>query len=285
MKSPTYKNAFLAGLVILAFLLPAHGQVRKEETLFQEAKILLFDEKWEPALEKLEALLVMNPSGPLAAQALFYKAKCLSRMDGREPEAVAVFKDYLRSGDKNPNLAEEAEVTIIDLAYTLYRRGNRSYLRDVERRLESPNRIIRYYAAFKLSHVEDNAAAEKSLPVLKNILTAEKDEELRDRAKIALMRVDPEALRNVSSRAGRDDAAPRLLRLEITEAGQSKIKVAIPWALADLAIQAIPEKEKQILRRKGYDLERIMRDLERTKSSFIEVSEEEEKIFIRIWIE
>jgi len=285
MKSPTYKNAVLAGLVILALLLPAHGQARKEETLFQEAKILLFDEQWKPALEKLDALLGMDLSGPLAAQASFYKAKCLSRMDGREPEAVAVFEDYLSSGDKNPNLAEEAEVTVIDLAYKLYARGNRSYLRDVERRLESPSRVIRYYAAFKLSYVEDNAVAAKSLPVLKNILNTEKDAELRDRAKIALLRVDPEALRHVSSREGRDAAAPRLLRLEITEGGRSKIKIAIPWTLADLAIQAIPEKEKQILRRKGYDLERIMRELERTKSSIIEISEEEERIFIKIWID
>ncbi|MBN2199855.1 MAG: tetratricopeptide repeat protein [Candidatus Aminicenantes bacterium] len=286
MKPQTYKTAALAGLIILAFLLPAHGQARKEETLFQEAKILLFDEKWESALEKLEALLESGPSGPLAAQAKFYKARCLSRLDGREPEALAVFEDYLRSGDRNPNLAEEAEVTVIDLSYKLYRRGNRSYLRNVERRLESPSRVIRYYAAFKLSYAGDRAVAAKSLPILKNILSSEKDAELRDRAKIALLRVDPEALRHVPSREDRgEDPAPRLLRLEITEAGQTKIKVAIPWALADLAIQAIPDKEKHMLRRKGYDLERIMRELERSKSSIIEISEEEEKILIKLWID
>lgn len=286
MKPQVYKSVALAGLVVLAVLLPAAGQSRPEDRLFQEAKVLLFDEKWEPALEKLEAVLAADPSGPLAAQALFYKAKCLSRLGGREPEAVAVFKDYLASGDRNPNLTEEAEVTLIDLSYELYARGNRSYLREIERRLDGPSRVSRYYAAFKLSYAKDKAVAAKSLPVLRSILASEQDQEIRDRAKIALMRVDPRALAGAQARADSPaDSAPRLLRLEITEGGKKKINVSLPWALADLAIQAIPEREKQILRQKGYDLARIMRDLERTKSSIIEISEDEGRTLIKIWID
>ncbi len=225
MKPQAYKTAALAGLTILAILLPAYGQARPEEKLFQEAKVLLFDEKWEPALEKLETLLGANPSGPLAAQALFYKAKCLSRLDGREPEAVAVFKDYLKSGDKNPNLAEEAEVTLIDQSYKLYARGNRSYLREVESRLESPSRVSRYYAAFKLSYAKDKAVAAKSLPVLRSILASETDAELRDRAKIALLRIDPQALKDVQAGPGRPSSVLRRLHLETT--GPAPVRVEL----------------------------------------------------------
>jgi hypothetical protein len=286
VKPQFYNSAALAGLAVLALLLPAAGQPRTEDRLFQEAKVLLFDEQWEPALEKLEAVLAAGPSGPLASQALFYQAKCLSRLGGREPEAVVVFKEYLASGDRNPNLTEEAEVTLIDLSYELYAKGNRSYLREIEKRLDGPSRVSRYYAAFKLSYAKDKAVAAKSLPVLKSILASEKDQELRDRAKIALLRVDPRALEGVQALADRsEDSAPRLLRVEITEDGKKKINVSIPWALADLAIQAIPEREKQIMRQKGYDLARIMRDLEKTKSSIIEISEDEGRTFIKIWID
>ncbi len=285
MKPKTYKTAALAGLVLCWSFLAVSAQVRPEDKLFQEAKLLLFDEKWEPALGKLETLLGGNPPASLAAQALFYKGKCLSRLEGREPEAVSVFKDYLKLPDRNPNLAEEAEVTVIDLAYGLYVKGNRSYLREIESRLENPNRVVRYYAAFKLSYARDRSVAVKSLPVLKSILSAENDSELRDRAKIALMRVDPQALKSAQAETSEGSSRPRLLRLEIMEEGRNKVSLSIPWALADLAIQAIPEKEKQVLRQKGYDLERILRELENVKSSIIEIKDDESRTRIKLWID
>jgi hypothetical protein len=119
------------------------------------------------------------------------------------------------------------------------------------------------------------------VPILKNIIRDEKDAELRDRARIALMRVDPEAWEGMGE-DGKSQAKTRLLRIEVTEAGKVKIKINIPFTLADLAIEAIPPKEKQMLRQKGYDLERIMKDLEKTKMSIIEISEEKTLIKLRI---
>ena len=283
MNAKAYKIAVLAGLVILAAFSPAAGQTAKpEERLMQEAKVLLFDGKWGEALDKLEAFLRGYPSSPLAPQAIFYKAKVLSNLNGREPEAISSFQDYLGTKDKNPNLAEESEVALVDLAYELYIQGNRSYLKEMGNRLASPNKVVRYYAAFKMSYLKDRTLAAKSVPVLKSIFKGESDPELRDRAKIALLRVDPGALEAV----GEDKSSPskaKLLRIEITEAGKVKIKINIPWALADLAIQAIPLTEKQMLRQKGYDLEKIFKELERTKTSIIEISEE--KTLIKIWID
>jgi hypothetical protein len=282
VKPKVYKIATLAGLIFLAALLPAYGQARPDERLFQEAKVLLFDGKWDQALEKLETLLADYASSPTASQALFYKAKCLSQLDGREFEAIAAFQAYLQSKDRNSSLAEESEVTVIDLAYQLYAKGNRSTLKEIEGRLDSPNRVVRYYAAFKTSYITDRALAAKSLPVLKNIIRDEKDAELRDRAKIALMRVDPEALEGMGEN-GKSQAKTRLLRIEVTEAGKVKIRINIPLSLADLAIEAIPLKEKQMLRQKGYDLDKIFKELERTKTSIIEISEE--KTLIKLWID
>ncbi len=282
MNTKPYKIAALVGLVLLATLAPAAGQTAKaEERLIQEAKVLLFDGKWDGALGKLEKFLSDYPSSPLAAQALFYKAKVLSNLDGRESEAISAFKTYLGTKDKNSSLMEESEVTLIDLAYKLYGQGNKSYLKEIESRLESPNGGVRIYAAFKLSYLKDKALAAKSVPILKNILREEDDPELRDRAKIALLRVDPAALEGVGEE--KSPSRARLLRIEVSEGGRRTVSIKIPWALADLAMQAIPPKEKQMLRQKGYDLDRIFKELEKTKSSIIEISEE--NTLIKIFIE
>ena len=283
MNAKAYKIAVLAGLVLLAAFSPAAGQTAKqEERLMQEAKVLLFDGKWGEALDKLEVFLRGYPSSPLAPQALFYKAKVLSNLNGREPEAISSFQDYLGTKDKNPNLAEESEVALVDLAYELYIQGNRSYLKEMGNRLASPSKVVRYYAAFKMSYLKDRTLAAKSVPVLKSIFKDESDPELRDRAKIALLRVDPGALEAVGEEKSSPSRA-RLLRIEVSEAGRVKVNIKIPWALADLAIQAIPPKEKQMLRQKGYDLEKIFKELEKTKSSIIEISEE--KTLIKIFID
>jgi len=283
VNAKAYKIAILAGLILLAALAPAAGQTAKpEEKLMQEAKVLLFDGKWDQALVKLETLLGEYPSSPLAAQAIFYKAKVLSNLNGREPEAISFFQDYLGTKDRNPSLTEESEVALVDLAYELYNQGNRSYLKEIENRLASPNGGVRIYAAFKISYLKDRALAAKSVPVLKSILKDKSDPELRDRAKIALLRVDPAALEGLEAE-GKSPSKAKLLRIEITEAGRVKVKINIPWALADLAIQAIPLTEKQMLRQKGYDLEKIFKELERTKTSIIEISEE--KTLIKIWID
>jgi hypothetical protein len=283
VNAKAYKIAALAGLVLLAALSPAAGQTAKpEEKLMQEAKVFLFDGKWGEALDKLETFLRGYPTSALAPQALFYKAKVLSNLNGREPEAISTFQGYLRTKDRNPSLTEESEVALIDLAYELYSQGNKSYLKEIENRLASSNSVIRYYAAFKISYLNDRTLAAKSVPVLKSIFKDETDPELRDRAKIALLRVDPEALEAM----GQEKSSPsraRMLRIEVSEAGRVKVNIKIPWALADLALQAIPPKEKQMLRQKGYDLDRIFKELEKTKSSIIEISEE--KTLIKIFID
>ena len=282
MNTKPYKIAALVGLVLLAAIAPAAGQTaRPEERLMQEAKVLLFDGKWDAALGKLEAFLRDYPSSSLAPQALFYKAKVLSNLDSREPEAISAFKTYLGTKDKNSGLMEESEVTLIDLAYELYNQGNKSFLKEIESRLESPNGGVRIYAAFKMSYLKDKALAAKSVPVLKSILKEESDLELQDRAKIALLRVDPAALEGVGEE--KSPSRSKMLRIEVSEGGRHKVSIKIPWALADLAIQAIPPKEKQMLRQKGYDMDRIFKELERTKSSIIEISEE--NTLIKIFIE
>ena len=243
-----------------SFVLQAYAQLDPDEKLFQDAKILIFDKKWEDAQEKLEDLIENYTDSPWHSQAVFYLGKCLQEQPGEEIKALKVYKDYIRLDERNEQLVEESEVSIIELSFKLYDKGKKSYVKEIEKRLSSPNRVIKYMAAFKPSRVRDKKTAKKGLPVLMEILEEEQDDEFKDRAKIAILRVDPDALKDFEEE--RYEGKAKMLHIRAYKEGTKKAKLSldIPWALADLALAAIPEEEKESMRREGYDLDKIIRE-------------------------
>lgn len=270
-------------ILCVSFVLQAYAQLDPDEKLFQDAKILIFDKKWEEAQEKLEELIDDYPESPWHSPAVFYLGKCLQEQSGKEVKALEVYKDYTQLDERNEQLVEESETSIIELAFRLYERGKKSYLREIEKRLSSPNRIIKYWAAIKLSYAKDNKIARRGLPVLMEILEEERDDELKDRAKIAVLRVDPDALKDFEEE--RYESRAKILHIRVYEEGKKKTKLLldIPWALADLALAAIPSEEKENMRREGYDLDKIIRELTRVKGNIIEIKSEGS--VIKIWID
>ncbi|MGD8537887.1 MAG: hypothetical protein PVI66_04125 [Candidatus Aminicenantes bacterium] len=272
-------------ILILCFSssLLAFAQDDPDEKLFQDAKILIFDKKWEDAQEKLEELIEDYPESPLYSQAVFYLGKSLQEQPGEEVKAIKVYKDYIGLDEPNERLVEESEVSIIELSFKLYDKGKKSYLKEIERRLASPNRVIKYMAAFKLSRARDKKTAKKGLPVLMEILEEEQDDELKDRAKIAVLRVDPDALKDFEEERYERRAKILHIRAYEKDGKTAKLSLDIPWALADLALAAIPEEEKESIRNEGYDLDKIIRELTEYKGNIIEIKSEDS--IIKIWID
>jgi len=281
------KALFFIVLWVGLFGAASGAQTQAEETLLKEAKILLFDEKWGEAQVKLEELLAEHPRSRLVPQAIFYRAKCLGKQDGKQEKALKAYEDYLFTPEKNESLVQEAETSIIDLSYDLYSAdGGRDYLDKIEERLSSPSLKVRYYAALKLSGVKDKRITARAIPVLKQIIVQERDLDLKDRARIALLRISPDSLKEVE-----DNGEPRrakMLKIRVSVRGMDEpaFKLSIPWALADLALSAIPEKDKASLRQQGYDLDKIVDQLLRSKGNIIEIrSLESPARVIKIWIE
>ncbi|MBP1660586.1 MAG: hypothetical protein H6P95_1778 [Candidatus Aminicenantes bacterium] len=264
----------------------AGTQAQTEESLFREVKLLVFDKSWEAALDKIDELIDRFPAGPLAGQALFYKGECLSALRGREREALRAYKAYIRLEDAKPSLVEESEGSIVELAFDLYEDGDAAALRDIESRLGHPNKVVRYYAAYKMSLVSDKKQAVKAAPVLSQIVETEKDPELLDRARIALLRVSPESLKSAEDRTPRTGSTARMLRIRIRAAGvkEPAFSLNIPFALADLALNALDEEDKAALRKKGYDLNKIMNELAKSKESILRISGDDGSV-IEIWID
>jgi len=252
-----------------------------DDKAFQEIKLLVLDEKWPEAQSRLDDFMIRYPQSSFYGQAVYYRARCLENQEGKERIAVQSYKEFLRLKDENKNLVEDAEVSIIDLAMKLYDEGDKGFVREVEDRISSPNKVVRYYAAVQLSYVKEKRIADKSVSVLKQMLRDEKDADLRDRAKIALMRVSPEALEALEEPPS--DRKPRMLRISILGDKDEKVEFSIPWALADLALAALSDEDKAALRAKGYDVARIIRDVQSAKGNILEISAEGKRI--KIWID
>ena len=271
-------NIILFFLVVS--LLQAYAPVQTGEDLFQEAKILIFDKKWEAAQEILDKILEDFRDRPCYSQALYYKAKCLEKQRAKELEALQVYKSYTALKGANKNLVEESEVAVIDLSFRLYEKGKISFIKEIEKSLESKNRVIRYYAAVKLGYVDNKKRAKRGLPVLKKILKEENDDELRDRAKLAILRIDPEGLNDFIP--DRYEPQISIFSIEVIKEGVVSFSLNIPWSLADLAFSAIPEEEKALMKREGYDLDKIIKELARFKGNVIEFRNND--TIVRLWV-
>jgi hypothetical protein len=280
------KITVLIGLfVVLSMGSGLYAQTTPDESLFREAKLLVYDKSWAAALIKLDDLREKFPDSPFAGQALFYKGECLSGLGGRERDALRAYKDYIRLADAKASLVEESEGSIIDLAFGLYEKGDAPAIGDIERRLGHDNKVVRYYAAYKLSLVSDKKAAAKAVPVLMRIVESEKDPELLDRARIALLRVSPESLKSSEDKKP-SPGSPRVLKIRIWDKGSKEpaFSLNIPWALADLALGALDEDDRAELRKKGYDLNKIVNELAKSKESILRIVGDDGSV-IEIWIE
>lgn len=276
---------FLLTLCVAAAAAQAYmWEIQADYDLFTEAKILIFDKKWKQAQKKLDDLLENHSDSRYYAQALFYKGKCLEEQKGKESDALSVFKRFLRQSDASDHLKEEAENSIVDLAIELYQNGKRSYLVEAEKRLRSSSRAIRYYAAIQLSFVEDPGATERALSVLQEILEESRDDELRDRAKLAILRIDPEAFEEYAEEPGVRGASVLCIRILKDGLKRPTFKLNIPWALADLAFSAISDEDKALIRREGYDIDRIIRQLLNARGEILEIYDKDEGVTIQIWI-
>lgn len=267
---------------IMSVFFPAYAHMQSDEELFQEAKILIFDKEWENAQEKLEELLEDFPDSPLHSQVLFYLGRTLENQKGKEKNAISVFKKYILHSDSNEVLTQEAETSIIKLSFVLYEKGRKSYLKEIKARLYRPNRIVRYYAAIRLSYLEDKREASEAIPILKKILEEEEDEELKDKAKIALLRIDSDYFQDYEEK--RDERRLMLMKFKVISkrTGEETFSLSIPWALADLALANIPEDAKAELRKEGYDLDRILKEIIEG-GRIIEI--ETKETIIKIWID
>lgn len=281
-KKYTFKYIFIF-LVISCLCLPAGlfaAEAESEKEIFDRARLALFDRQPDRALKEFNRLMTAFPKTAYYQEVLFYKGKCYEakKMPGK---ALEYYNRFLELS-QNEGLKEEATRAVIDMNFQLYEEGGETkYLGKIVRLLKSRNEVVRYYAAFKLSYAKDKSIASKAVPVLRKIIKDERDRDLVDRAKICLLRINPDHLKKLSKPKSLES---RVLRLQVYDkkGKRTSFSFNIPFMFAQLALDSLPEEEKKLLRDKGYDLDKIVETLVNT-GEIIKI-ESEDSVF-KIWIE
>jgi hypothetical protein len=274
----------LLALALAALLPPAGAQAQADAEKLRAAKALFFDRQYAEAREAWQAVRASG-RGAEAQAALYWVARCSESL-GEGERALAEYGEYLAARPAGRTLVEEARTSRVALAVKLAKAGKTQHLGVAREALSDPSRTVRYFAALQVASLGPEAG-KAAVPVLKEILAGEKDEDLVERAKLALLRVDRKALSG-----GAPAPAPRgreasWVRVRIYEKGASKPQVSInlPVALADLVFKSLPDDAVADLKREGYDSRTFWEKLKKTGPTEILTVEGDDGERIQVWIE
>jgi hypothetical protein len=276
----------LLALALAGLLLPAAAFPQSDAETLRSAKALFFDRQYAEARSAWEAIRDSG-GGKDAQAALYWIARCSESL-GESERALAEYAGYLGTRPSDRALAEEAKTSRIALAVKLAKAGKPRHVAIARDALSDPSRMVRYFAALQLASLGPEAGR-PAVPVLQEILAQEKDEDLVERAKLALLRVDrtalPVAAPAPAARARGREAG--WVRVRIYEKGAAKPSVSInlPVALADLVFKSLPDDAIADLRREGYDARSFWEALKKTGPAEILTVEGKDGERIQIWIE
>jgi len=268
----------------LLCLVPAASGGQGDSDTLRDAKTLFFDRDYARAREAWRAVRDSS-RGAEAASALYWIARCSEKL-GENERALAEYQAYIDSGELDPTLREEAATSRVALATRLYRQGRTRHLPVVEHALRDGNKTVRYFAALQLASLEPEVGRQ-AIPVLKEIIRVESDDDLVERAKIALFRLDRDALAEASPPPRRSGSGPGWVHLRIWEKGDKKPQVSlnVPVALAELLFKSLPEDARAELRKKGYDSDTFWSRLKGSGPADILTVEGDDGGRIEVWIE
>lgn len=276
----------LAALAAAALLLPAAALAQADAEQLRAAKALFFDRQYAEAREAWQAVRETG-RGADAQAALYWVARCSESL-GESARALGEYGAFLAARPGDRTLVEEAKTSRVALAVKLARAGEPRHLPLVQDALAEPSRTVRYFAALQLASLGPERGR-PAVPVLKEILAEEKDEDLVERAKLALLRVDRKALAVEAApapapRAGRGAS---WVRVRIWEKGASKphVSINLPVALADLVFKSLPDDAIADLRKEGYDARSFWDKLKQTGPGEILTIDGGDGERIQVWIE
>jgi hypothetical protein len=272
-----------AAVLLVLSALGASSEAESQDRL-EKAKTLFFDRKYAEARQEWQAVAA-GSSRADADAAAYYVARCSENLKeyGR---AFEEYGAYLARKPADRALAEEARTSRVGLAARLYKSGHHETLSVLSDGVSDPSRTVRYYAALQLASLGPPVGL-PAVPVLRRIVTEEKDDDLVERAKIGLLKLDPQALSGMVQPPAGPQKQATWIRIRIYEKGQDKpeVSVNLPIALADLVFKSLPDDAKRELKLKGYEAGNLWERLKKLGPTEIlsVVGDDGERI--QIWLE
>jgi hypothetical protein len=238
------------------------------------------------------------PASPSAPQAAFYRARALSRIPGREGEAVTAFREFVarHAGDKL--LRDQAWTSLFTLACDARRVKGSACSDTLDEGLSNPSAYVSTLAAIRASDTRDEALRGRALPVLKKALSTQTDPDIRNEILIAILKIDPKqvpppaphATEGPGKAAGTTAAhAPTFIKMTIfnKEEGRYDLKINLPVAFAQMLLNSLGEETRSEMRReagrRGINLDDVFEAIQKAgPGRFLEVDTEESRIEVSI---
>lgn len=278
-----------AGFALVLTLAAAAPLARADSAeRLRSAKTLAFDGKYAEARAAWQQVLA-SASGGDAELASFWIARCSEKLK-EDSRALREYSEFLASKPADRGLVEEAKTSRVGVAARLATAGATQHLAVVKEALQDPSKTVRYYAAFQLAAFPRGFGRD-ALPVLKRIVAEEKDPDLVDRARLLILRVDPQQLAPAAPIADPPRApasrAATWLKVRIYERGSTtpSVAVSVPFGLAELAFKSLPDDARKELRREGIDGENLLQRLREMGPTEILRIEGNDGEKIQIWLE
>jgi len=284
-------------MLIAGALLFLMGAASTEEALVRQLKVDVFDENWTAVLKDCDELLSRFPSSPDRDQAAFYRTKALSRLPGREAEAIDALRTFLRARPDDRLLAEEAWSSLFAVACAAGRGAPGACREVLGEGLQSPAPFISTLAAIRAADVDDAALRRRALPILKKGYDSQTDADIRNEILIAILKIAPDevpaphgaAADSPPRKPGNEDE-PAIIRMSVfnKEEERFELKVQFPVAFARMLIDSLGEERREELRREaqrqGMNIDEIFEAIRRSgRGRLLEVDTEDS--LIEIWIE
>ncbi len=282
-----------AALILLALLSgfsSAGSAASKDQELFNQGKILIFDRNWDGARDIFQRVIQEFPQSPIVPQAYYFIGRCY-QFQGRESDAIRSYETFLSKYPNEPVLPSEARNAIVELAASLMEKGDFNYRDRLIKSLTDRQNEVRYFAAIRCSRLKDKQITSLSIPILREITQSGGERDLVDRARIALLRLDPEALtpeKPPSPKTSKSNRAAggRMFHLEVYQSGakEPKVELNLPMGLAEMAIRALDESTKTELKKQGFDVDDIWQGLKQLPPMKILTIRDKGNL-VKIWID
>jgi len=269
-----------------------------EPDLVRQIKVDVFDENWKAVLKGCEDLLARYPASLSVPQAAFYRARALSRIPGREGEAVTAFREFVDRHAVDKLLSEQAWTSLFTLACDARGVKGSACSDTLDEGLSNPSAYVSTLAAIRASDTKDEALRGRALLVLKKALSTQSDTDIRNEILIAILKIDPKQVPTPAPHAtlgaGGDAGAavghpPTFIKMTIfnKEEGRYDLKINLPVAFAQMLLNSLAEETRAEMRleagRHGINLDDVFTAIQKSgPGRFLEVDTEESRIEVSI---
>jgi hypothetical protein len=292
MKKEAIRNRPLAlgiivPLLITGIIIALPGQ-KGEEELLREIKLMMFELNFGKAEAHCRNFIARYPESKELETIRFYLARSMEKQ-GKLEQGARAYRSFIASyGEKSP-LAEQAKLSLISVLGKLLRKtGKREQITELSSFLSDADKVVSYYAALELSQGDDEAKR-MAKPVLYRALGDPLlDETVKDRVKLALLKVDKEA-RIVETPVRKESGKISWIKLRVYRRGEKTPSVVLnfPIVLADLVINSLTEEQKkELVKETGIDIENIWKSIKEVPPGpLFKMMDKKSGETIEIWVE